>query len=78
MAKLKTEFKLGFGDWFKIHDTIGELKIVGKPEVNKPYVAIYLSNVPVGCTQVSCWVEDEDLELLAVNILKTINPKRLK
>lgn len=47
------------------------LLIIGKKPENRPYVSIQIKDGP------PLYVADSDLELMAVNILKSLNSKRL-
>lgn len=70
MSKMKTEFKL---DCHKAELSGSIISIVGTEPDNKPYVHIALPG-NMGCL----FIEDKDLETLAVNILKALKSKKLK
>lgn len=65
---MKTEFILDSHVAFSDKPTIS---IVGREPNHKPYVTVQVN----GCY---AFVEDKDLERLAVNILKALKSKRLK
>lgn len=73
---MKTEFNLSFGKG-ELHKS-GVIRIIGTEPEYTPYVAIYLTDPLQLQTQTACWIEDKDLEIFAVNILKAIKSKKLK
>lgn len=70
---MKTEFKLMVPKSPKDQDSGFMLRIIGQEPKHKPYVSVdFQSHESVYV------IKDRDLELLAVNILKSLNSKRLK
>lgn len=77
MSKRKTTFQCGMGKGDQNANHNIEIKIIGSSPKQKPYVAIY-ARTSILTTEATGWVEDKDLELFAVNILKALNSKKLK
>lgn len=74
---MKTEFKCGLGQGDQNAGHEMTVRIIGTEPNNKPYVVIY-GKTSKDTTQVNGWIEDDDLETFAVNILKSIKSKKLK
>lgn len=74
---MKTDFELelGNGDAGAGHSL--QIKIIGTKPKHHPYVAVY-GTTSKDTTKVTGWIADKDLEKFAVNILKSINSKKLK
>lgn len=71
MSKLKTTFITAKNDCY--NNQRGIINIIGKQTENRPYLSITIQEKgnEIACT----WVEDKDLERLAVNILKCLGSK---
>lgn len=54
-----------------INENCGILKIIGKAPKCKPYVKITINDKGL-------YIEDKDLEKVAINILKALKSKKLK
>lgn len=74
MPKLKTTFITAKSSCY--HNQDGIINIIGSMPENRPYLSITIQED--GNEIAHTWVEDKDLERLAVNILKCLNSKRLK
>lgn len=54
------------------------IEIIGKAPLHRPYVRIEIADKGSDVATMCMFIEDKELELLAVNILKALKSKRLK